>query len=253
MWETMTALIQRLRPARAIPFDEAPPPDEASTATAAEEQTDTQKPQPQRQPFNLTELYRKGARLLAHAIYKPKYYGFERIPETGPAILIANHVSYVDGLIIFAGLKRPVHFLIDKNIYELPVVNYFMRLNGSIPIAPKREIVEAALDQASEYLRRGELVCIFPEGRLTYTGSLGRFKPGIEFMVKRDPVPVYPIALNGLWGSVFSRKYLRARFRWLPRSLRRRDIRAICGEPIQPEDVHINRLQEIVLKLKYAL
>lgn len=202
---------------------------------------------------DLTEFYRKGAKALVYLIYRPKYFGFERIPETGPAVLIANHVSYVDGLIIHAGINRPVHYVIDQEIYELPGVNYFMRLNGSIPIAPKREVVEAALDQISEYLKQGELVCIFPEGRLTYTGSLGRFKPGIEFIIKRDPVPVYPIALNGLWGSVFSRKYLKARFRWLPRSLRRREIRAICGEPIQPENVTINHLQEVVLKLKYSL
>ena len=204
--------------------------------------------------FSLTHLFRKGARALAHAMYKLEFYGFDQIPKTGAAVLVANHVSYVDGLILHAAVNgRVIHFVIDKTIYNLPGVHYFMKMNGSIPIAPKRESVEAALDKISEYLRAGELVCIFPEGRLTYTGSLGRFKPGIEFMIKRDPVPVYPIAINGLWGSVFSRKYLKARFRWLPRSLRRREVRVICGEPIQPEDVNINRLQEIVLKLKYAL
>lgn len=203
--------------------------------------------------LSLTEFYRRGAGILARLVWRTQYYGFERIPESGPAVLVANHVSYVDGLIIHAGCKRPVHFVIDKDIYELPGVHYFMKRHGSIPIAPKREYVEAALDQIAEYLEKGELVCIFPEGRLTYTGSLGRFKPGIEFIMKRNPVPVYPIALNGLWGSIFSRKYRKARFRWIPRNLRRRDVRAICGEPIPPEEVNINRLQEIVLKLKYAL
>lgn len=246
----MTALIREML---SRPQPELAKPDQAQPEQTEPVANPPQSPMPRRSMFNCTELYRKGARALVYLLYKPKYYGFERIPETGPAILIANHVSYVDGLIIHAGINRPVHYVIDKDIYELPGVNYFMRLNGSIPIAPKREIVEAALDQISEYLKKGELVGIFPEGRLTYTGSLGRFKPGIEFMVKRDPVPVYPIALNGLWGSVFSRKYLKAHFRWLPRSLRRRDIQAICGDPIQPEDVHINRLQEVVLKLKYSL
>lgn len=202
---------------------------------------------------DLVAFYQKGARWLAHFLYNTHYYGFEKIPETGAAVLVANHVSYVDGLIIHAGCKRTVHYIIDKDIYELPVVNYFMRLNGSIPIAPKREIVEAAWEQVAKYLDAGELVCIFPEGRLTYTGSLGRFKPGIEAIIKRNPVPVYPIALNGLWGSVFSRKDLRKRFRWFPRAFKRREVRAICGEKILPEDVRINRLQEIVLKLKYAL
>lgn len=202
---------------------------------------------------DFTEFLREGARVLARILYKPQYYGFEQIPETGPAVLIANHVSYVDGLVLHAAINRPIHFVIDKDIFEVPGVNYFMRRHGSIPIAPKREIVEAALDKVSEYLKAGELVCIFPEGRLTYTGSLGRFKPGIESIIKRDPVPVYPIALNGLWGSVFSRKYIKSRFRWWPRSFRRGEVRAICGAAIPPEEVRINRLQEIVLKLKYSI
>lgn len=248
MWEKMTAL---LREAMTNNKSQAVPEDEVQTASNS---SDCPQPAPsKRKKFDPTDMFRRGAKRLVYLLYKPKYYGFERIPETGPAVLIANHVSYVDGLIIHAGINRPVHYVIDQSIYELPGVNYFMRLNGSIPIAPKREVVEAALDKISEYLQAGELVCIFPEGRLTYTGSLGRFKPGIEFITKRDAVPVYPIALNGLWGSVFSRKYLRARFRWVPRSLKRREISAICGEPVQPEDVNINRLQEIVLKLKYSL
>lgn len=200
-----------------------------------------------------TAFYQKLVRKLVHVLYRPRYYGFDKIPETGAAVLVANHVSYVDGVIIFTGCKRTVHFIIDKAIYELPGVNYFMRLNGSIPIAPKREIVEAAWEQVAAYLEAGELVCIFPEGRLTYTGGLGRFKGGVESMIRRNPVPVYPIALNGLWGSFFSRKDLHRRFRWLPSLFRRREVRAICGDAIQPDDVQINRLQEIVLKLKYAL
>lgn len=202
---------------------------------------------------SMVEWYRIGARWLAHAFYKPQYYGFEKIPETGPAVLIANHVSYVDGLILHAGCKRPIHFVIDKTIYELPGVHYFMSLGGAIPIAPQRAIVEQAMDKISEYLRNGELVCIFPEGRLTYTGSLGRFKSGIESIIKRDPVPVYPIAIKGLWGSIFSRKYLKSRFRWMPRTLRRQEVKVICGDAVQPHDVKLNRLQEIVLKLKYSL
>ena len=248
MWKKMTTLTHDNALDVSAPDDNTVSPDVALKHPAEDEKHPTSP-----ESSSITEWYRRGARKLVYMLYKPKYYGFDRIPETGPAILIANHVSYVDGLIIHAGINRPVHYVIDKTIYELPGVNYFMRLNGSIPIAPKREVVEAALDQISEYLQKGELVCIFPEGRLTYTGSLGRFKPGIEYMVTRDPVPVYHIALNGLWGSVFSRKYLRARFRWMPRSLRRREVSAICGDPIQPEDVNINRLQEIVLKLKYSL
>lgn len=202
----------------------------------------------------LVEFYRKGASFLIRLFYRTRYYGFEKIPAEGAAVLIANHVSYVDGLFIHAACNRQVHYIIDQEIYELPGVNYFMKLAGAIPIAPKRESVENALNLVSEYLKQGELVCIFPEGRLTYTGSLGRFRPGIEAIIKRDPVPVYPIALHGLWGSVFSRKYIKARFRWLPRKLfKRREVLAICGNPIPPEEVQVNKLQKIVLELKYML
>lgn len=204
--------------------------------------------------FDVTAFYQNLVRKLIRLTYRPQFYGFDKIPETGAAVLVANHVSYMDGPVIFTGCKRTVHYIIDKDIYELPGVNYFMRLNGSIPIAPRREIVEAAWEQVAQYLAAGELVCIFPEGRLTYTGSLGRFKPGIEAIIKRNPVPVYPIALNGLWGSYFSRKDLQRPFRFLRSCFtQRREVRAICGDPIMPDDVQINRLQEIVLKLKYAL
>jgi 1-acyl-sn-glycerol-3-phosphate acyltransferase len=87
---------------------------------------------------------------------------------------------------------------------------------------------------------------------LTYTGSLGRFRPGIESIVKRDPVPVYPVAISGLWGSIFSRKYRRARFRWWPRHFHAK-IQIICGDPILAPEVNVNRLQREVLRLKHLL
>lgn len=184
--------------------------------------------------------------------YKPTYIGFEHIPAEGPAILVCNHVSYVDGPIIDAGCKRHIHYLIDEDIYNLPIVHYIMTLNKAIPIAYNRKSVEQAFDKISEVLRAGEVVCIFPEGFLTFTGSLGRFRPGIEAICKRDPVPVIPMALSGLWGSIFSRKYLKSHFRFWPRQWGRR-VTAICGEPIPAEKVTVNYLQEMVLKLKYSI
>lgn len=193
---------------------------------------------------------------IAHSItrfvYRPHYSGFENMPKEGPAIIIANHVSYVDGPIIDAGCPRKVRYIIDEDIYNLPGVHYLMSLDRAIPISPNRKSVEAALNAVSEGLRNGDVICIFPEGFLTFTGSLGRFRPGIEWMIKRDPVPVVPLAINGLWGSVFSRKYLKSPMRWLPRTWLRGKVTVKCGTVIPPEKVSVNYLQEAILRLKYS-
>lgn len=196
-------------------------------------------------------------RFIIHGItrwaYKPTYIGFENIPQTGPAILVCNHVSYVDGPIIDAGLNRNVRYLIDYEIYKIPVIKQILNMTKAIPIVYNRKGVEKAFDDISEGLRAGDLVCIFPEGFLTFTGSLGRFRPGIEFISKRDPdVPVIPMAISGLWGSMFSRKYMKSRFRWWPRKWGRR-VTVICGPAIPSDKVTVNYLQEVVLRLKYSI
>ena len=201
----------------------------------------------------LLELfYRAASRWAMQLLYQPEFRGFEQIPPQGPAILICNHVSYVDGLLIQSAVGRPVRFVIARNIYELPVVHYFMRMARTIPIEATREGVTHALEEVSAALRAGELVGIFPEGRLTPTGSLSRFKPGIEWILKQDPVPLYPMAIIGLWGSIFSRKYRTRWFPWWPRRFPIR-VKLLCGAPMTPQEVHINMLQEQVLRLKYQL
>jgi 1-acyl-sn-glycerol-3-phosphate acyltransferase len=201
--------------------------------------------------FDIAPIYRKIAHSLTRFVYRPRYVGFENVPETGPAVLISNHVSYVDGPIIDAGCKRPVRYVIDETIYHLPGVHHLMVRNRAIPIAPNRKSVEAAFDAISEGLRAGDLICIFPEGFLTFTGGLGRFRPGIEWIIRRDPVPVIPIALSGLWGSVFSRKFRRSWKRFIPRDWRR-PVVAKCGPALDPKSVNVNYLQEVVLRLKYS-
>lgn len=196
-------------------------------------------------------ILRKIIHFLVWLAYRPAYVGFENIPATGPAVLIANHVSYMDGPLIDLGCKRNVRYLIDQDIYNLPGVHFLMSLNKAIPIAYNRKSVEQAFEVISEGLKAGDLICIFPEGNLTYTGSLGRFRPGIEWIIKRDAVPVIPIAINGLWGSIFSRKYLRSRLRWWPRQWRRH-VSLVCGPAIEPQKVTVNYLQETVLRLKYS-
>lgn len=203
--------------------------------------------------INLAPIYRLIANKLTRFIYRPHYIGFENIPETGPVVIISNHVSYMDGPIIDAGCKRHVRYVIDEDIYHLPGVHYFMNLDRAIPIAPNRKSVEHAFDLISEGLRAGDVICIFPEGFLTFTGGLGRFRPGIEWIIKRDPVPVIPIVLSGLWGSMFSRKYLKSFLRWMPRHWLRGKVIAKCGPAIAPKLVTVNYLQDVVLKLKYSI
>ncbi|MDX2073227.1 MAG: 1-acyl-sn-glycerol-3-phosphate acyltransferase [Alphaproteobacteria bacterium] len=185
-------------------------------------------------------------------VYRPRYIDFDKIPESGPAILISNHVSYMDGPLINAGCRRVVHYVIDEDIYNVPGVNFIMKRAQAIPIAPNRKSVEHAFNLISEALRRGEVVCIFPEGFLTFTGGLGRFRPGIEWIIKRDPVPIIPIVLSGLWGSVFSRQYRGSWRRFFPRRWLRGHVAIKCGDVVDPSRGQVNELQDIVMKLKYS-
>lgn len=196
----------------------------------------------------LEKSYRVGARLLVHIIYSCDFEGFENIPETGPAILIANHVSYMDGMIMNAACKRPIRFVIDEDIYNQPFVNYFMKMDRAIPIKANKGAVARALAQAKEALENGDVVMIFPEGLITYSGYMSRFKFGVEWVLKTHPTPVIPIALVGLWGSIFSRKYLGRKYRYVPRYFRKK-IKAICGTPVLPQDATINNLQKILMRM----
>lgn len=202
--------------------------------------------------FDPEPILRAVIRKTVNFFYDIEFEGFDKLPERGPALLIANHVSYMDGIIIQACCKRQVRFIIDQYIYDLPVVNYIMRHNKGIPILPKKDSVTKALNSISEGLEDGDIICIFPEGQLTYTGNLGRFKPGIEWMIERDPVPIYPIALKGLWNSMFSRKFRNAKFRWMPRGFKGK-ITLKCGDIIHPGNVRVNHLQRVILALKDEL
>ncbi len=201
--------------------------------------------------FNLEPFYRYGAKVLVRLFWRVRFEGFkEQIPPTGPALLIANHISYLDGLMINAACPRPVRFVIDEKIYRTPGVYYFMRHNRAIPIAANRKAVRRALRAVTRALGKGELVCIFPEGSLTYTGNMRRFRFGIEWMVEQNEVPVIPIAIKGLWGSIFSRKYLGKPWPFLPRRAPWKQVVLVCGEPIPHEKAQINYLQKQLMMLK---
>lgn len=197
----------------------------------------------------LAPLYRFCVKILVHIIYDIKIKDFNKIPLDRPILIISNHISYIDGIIISIAMKRHVRFVIDANIYNLPVVNYFMSLDKAIPIYPKRDSVYEALREVASCLNNGGAVGIFPEGQITYSGYLQHFRPGVEWILKRAPVEVVPIYLDGLWGSIFSRKYIKSRWRFIPRALRRK-ITVIAGDPISPENINIDDLHLAVLNLR---
>jgi len=153
--------------------------------------------------------------------------------------------------VISAVCRRPIRFVMDHHIFRIPVLNFVFRTSHAIPIASAKEDADMktrAFDAVAAALHEGEMVCIFPEGRLTGDGELGAFRPGIEQIIHRTPVPVVPMALRGLWGSFFSRKDGPAMRHPLRRTWSR--IELVCGTPVAPEAVTAAALQEMVLALR---
>lgn len=191
--------------------------------------------------------------LLVHTIYRVDKSGLDNIPDEGPAVLICNHVSFVDALVLAGSLRRPIRFVMYYKIFQLPLLSFIFRTANAIPIAGAREdpaMMERAFEQVSEALRQGEIVCIFPEGKLTEDGEMNAFKPGLSRILQRDPVPVVPLALRGLWGSFFSRAYGSAMSRLLPRGMLSR-IELVAGEAVAA-DTTLDQMQERVLQLRGA-
>lgn len=189
--------------------------------------------------------------MLTHTLYRVKHQGLEHIPDEGPCMLVCNHVSYVDALLLAGAIRQPVRFVMFKPIYDMPLLNYIFRTGKTIPIDSKTrnpEIYERAFVRIREELEAGEVVCIFPEGRLTEDGEVAEFRAGIEKIVADYPVPVIPMALSGLWGSFFSHKDGKA-LTGLPRRFWSR-IKLAVGEPVASEQVRAEDLRERVLALR---
>jgi len=153
-------------------------------------------------------LLRFLAWLLTHGVYRFKVRGDEHIPAEGPAVLVCNHVSYVDAVLLMAASPRPIRFIMDHRIFATPVLGALFRLGKAIPIAPQKDdpvAYERAFAEARRVLDEGDLLAIFPEGGLTRDGQLAEFRGGIMKILQTHPVPVVPMALGNLWGSFFSR------------------------------------------------
>jgi 1-acyl-sn-glycerol-3-phosphate acyltransferase len=153
-------------------------------------------------------LLRFVAFVLTRLVYRFQVRGEERIPTTGAAILVCNHVSFVDAVLLMAASPRPIRFIMDHRIFASPLLGTLFKLAKAIPIAPRSEapaIYDNAFAQARQVLADGDLLCIFPEGGITRDGQLGEFKGGVMKILQTHPVPVVPLALQNLWGSYFSR------------------------------------------------
>ena len=153
--------------------------------------------------------------LMVRTLYRLKLHGIEKhVPDEGAALLVCNHVSYMDALILSASIPRPVRFVMYYRIFNIPVMSWIFRTAKAIPIAGAREdpaLMQRAFDQVDAALAAGELVCIFPEGALTKDGEIAPFKSGVEKILARAnqagrAVPVVPLALQNMWGSMWSRR-----------------------------------------------
>lgn len=206
---------------------------------------------PPRTASALTRLAERTLRLVVcgwvAAAYRFRIHGLEHLPARGPAVLVCNHVSFVDGLLVGVASRRRVRFVMDHRIFRNPALNWFFRTVGAIPIAPQHEdpvVLERAFQRIAHALEDGELLCIFPEGKITHTGRMNEFRRGIERILATTPVPVIPMALHGLWGSFFSRKDGPA-MRKRPRRFRAR-IELTCGAPVPAHQASAARLQGLV-------
>ena len=153
-------------------------------------------------------LMRFLAWIIISLLYRVRPTGIENIPDDGPAVVVCNHVSFVDPIILSGSIRRPMRFVMYYKIFDIPLLNFFFRNAKAIPIASAREnkqLMDEAFDQVDAELAAGNVVCIFPEGGITRDGEVQSFRPGIEKVIARRAVPVVPVALGRLWGSWFSR------------------------------------------------
>jgi 1-acyl-sn-glycerol-3-phosphate acyltransferase len=176
----------------------------------------------------------------------------EHVPDEGPALLVCNHVSYMDALVISATVPRPIRFVMYYKIFQVPVMSWIFRTAKAIPIAGAREdaeMMQKAFDEVDAALAAGELVCIFPEGALTKDGQIAPFKGGVEKILERRAVPVVPMALRGLWDSMWSRQGSRLRHLRVPRRFRAR-IEVVAAPPVPGETASAESLEAAVRALR---
>ncbi|MGB5580634.1 MAG: MFS transporter [Woeseia sp.] len=188
--------------------------------------------------------------IIIRTLYRVRISGLDNVPQQGPAVLVCNHVSFVDALLVAGSVPRPVRFVMWYKIFQIPLLSFIFRTAKAIPIASAREneeLLKQSFERIDEELAAGNVVCVFPEGGITRDGHIHAFRPGIEKILERRQVPVIPIALCGLWGSWFSRRA--GRLRKIPGKLFAR-VNLRIGEPLAARDASAANLELLVRTLR---
>lgn len=182
---------------------------------------------------------------LANTLYRVRVVGRPNIPERGGALLVANHTSFLDALIIVASIDRPVRFIMYRGIYDVPWIKPIAKVMGAIPVAPgggPREVMQS-LQSATDALKDGELVCIFAEGQITRTGQMLPFRKGFERIMAGSDASIIPVHIDQIWGSIFS--FADGKFFWkMPKKIPF-PITIGFGEPM-PSDANTFELRAAI-------
>ncbi|KRA75760.1 glycerol acyltransferase [Lysobacter sp. Root667] len=190
--------------------------------------------------------------VLVRTLYRLRVEGIEHIPDEGPALVVCNHVSYMDALILSASIPRPVRFVMYYKIFNIPVMSWIFRTAKAIPIAGAREnpeLMQRAFDEIEAALADGQIVGIFPEGALTKDGEIAAFKSGVERILAKQPVPVIPMALRGMWTSMWSHRDSRMSRMRVPRRFRAQ-VDVIAGAPVDGATATAESLEALVRGLR---
>ena len=187
--------------------------------------------------------------MITHTMYRVKKQNLNNIPEQGGVLLVCNHVSYMDALLLAGSCPRPIRFLMDRDIYNLPLVKSFCKACKAIPVdANDRTSIRNAFSKVSEHLDNGDIVCVFPEGQLTFDGEIAPFMRGIDLIIKRSNATVIPVALQGLWGSYFSREGGVALLKWPKRFWSQ--VTIVAGECLSSQEANSQLLYQQVTQLR---
>ena len=191
--------------------------------------------------------------ILVRTLYRLQLHGIERnVPDEGPALIVCNHVSYMDALILSASIPRPVRFVMYYKIFNIPVMRWIFRTGKAIPIAGAKEnpeVMRRAFEEVDAALADGQIVGIFPEGALTRDGGIAPFKAGVEKILERRPVPVVPMALKNMWTSMWSKRDGRLARMRVPRRFRAH-VEVVAGEPIDGRETGAALLEAKVRALR---